>query len=653
MEQETSNQEEVKQENPLLNFIKSTNWSIPFISLIILTIAFSLRLINNADIGFHLKAGQWILENFKFPGNDVFTYTVNTHEYIDMQWLYQVLIFIVQSIFGYAGLTFLNVILILASFYLLYRVLQFRKVPLSFIVISLFLILLVVQIRFSYRPELMSWIGIMLLLFIMEVYYFTKKKNLYLLPIITLIWVNMHGFFIIGLFMIACYVISIWIKDKKPDLYLLKWFGIAIIATLINPYFITGATYPFYLLTRLDESNIFAQTIFELKSPIGVGFSNLLFELRTYYWTAALSLLFFILTYRKRKIHEFIILLAFFYISYAAVRNVPIFMFYAGYILALCLTDIFSLEKVKKYTKKLKPVNDALAYSLAIAFILISARVVTGNYYISYGSGVDFGVGLNEKSFPVKALEHLKKNNLNGRILNDIGYGGWLEWQYPNQVFIDGRLEVIKEDLYKEYLDALNNDKLPALIEKYNPQMVIFDHGVSYSWIPQLRDLPGWKLVYLDDNTAVYGKSDYLGLVTMNYIAEFFESEGFSIAYGEDDINRILDIEPGFQKSDWFKGFYEQHPQFLDMTNFALYCLTINRLKEAELTYLNIIDKSQGKLENDIIKDLYFNLGTIYQHNGDKEKALKCYQHALKFDPLNTELNKRILDVGLEIKNYP
>ena len=146
MENETPNPniEEHSQENPLLKFIKSTSWSIPFIALVVLLVVFSLRLINNADIGFHLKGGQWILENFKFPGNDVFTYTVNTHEYIDMQWLYQVLIFSVQSIFGYAGLTILNVLFILTTFYLLYRVMQFREVPLPLIIIILFTILLVV-----------------------------------------------------------------------------------------------------------------------------------------------------------------------------------------------------------------------------------------------------------------------------------------------------------------------------------------------------------------------------------------------------------------------------------------------------------------------------------------------------------------------------
>jgi tetratricopeptide (TPR) repeat protein len=239
---------------------------------------------------------------------------------------------------------------------------------------------------------------------------------------------------------------------------------------------------------------------------------------------------------------------------------------------------------------------------------------------------------------------------LDGRILNDIGYGGWLEWQYPNQVFIDGRLEVVGEDLYKEYLSAVNEGKLPELINKYNPQLVIFDHGVTYSWIPILRDLPDWKLIYLDDVTAVYGKKDYVKDVRMNYIAEFFEAEGFSINYSDADIDRILEIEPGFKKSDWFSGFYEPHKQYLNMIDFALFAMTINRLKEAEFTYLNVLDKSNGKLEYDILKDLYFNLGTIYHRNEDKVRAMKCYAIALKLDPNNEVLKQRILSLGIEEK---
>ena len=647
-------EELVEDESPSLqdkfvNYVKSSVWTIPFLTLIGLIIVFALRLINNADIGFHLKGGQWILQNFAFPHKDVFTYTVNTHDYIDMQWLYQIIMYLVESVSGYVGMTIFNVILILTAFYFFYRIMQVREIPVSLIVISGLLVLLTIHIRFSYRPELMTWIGVMLTIFVMEVYYYKGNKNLYILPIIIVFWVNMHGLFMIGLFVMFSYFISIWIRDKKPDLYLLKWFAVAVLATLVNPYFITGATYPFYLLTRLDENNIFAKNIVELQSSFGLGETGFLFEMRLYYWASALGLILFLATYRRRKVHEFLIMVAFFYISYAAIRNIPIFMFYMGIIIALALKDIGDIKQVKKTMKTLQPATDVIALTMAMIFVLLAARVVTGNYYRSYGSGIDFGIGLNKESFPVDAVHHLENLGLNGRILNDLNYGGWLTWDYPNQVFIDGRLEVIKEDLFQEYLNSFNENGLDALIKKYNPQLVIFNHGASHQWTSQIQKMPDWRAIYADEQSAVYGRRDYLELKRHNSVVDLFKENELEIITDE-EIKGILEMPVGFEKEDWLYGFYKSYPQYRNILNFALYCLEIGRVKEAQLIYLNVLKKTNGKLELEILRNIFSNLGTIYEYNKQKDLAIIAYTKAVKLDPNNEELVTRLFRLGLEEK---
>ncbi len=632
-----------------LNYVKTSIWTIPFLTLIGLIVVFALRLINNADIGFHLRGGQWILQNLSFPGKDVFTYTVNTHDYIDMQWLYQVIIYLVQTVSGYIGMTISNVILILAAFYFFYRIMQLREIPLSLIVVTGLLVLLAIHIRFSYRPELMTWIGVMLTIFILEAYYYNGKKNLYFLPIVMVVWVNMHGLFMIGLFVMFSYFISIWIRDKKPDLYLLKWFGIAIVATLVNPYFITGATYPFYLLTRLDESNIFAQNILELQSSFGLGETGYLFEMRLYYWASAIGAILFLSTYRKRKVHEFLIMVAFFYISYTAIRNIPIFMFYIAVIIALSLKDIGDIKQVKNFMKKIQPATDVIALTLAMIFVLAGARVVTGNYYMTYGSGIDFGVGLNEESYPVDAVRHLDSLKLDGRIINDLNYGGWLIWDYPNQVFIDGRLEVIKEELFKEYLNSFNENGLDFLIKKYNPQLIIYNHGASHQWTTQIRQMPDWRPIYADEQTAVYGRRDYLELKRHNSVIELFKENELEII-NDEEIKSIIEMPVGFEKEDWLHGFYRSYPQYRNILNFALYCLEIGRVKEAHLIYLNVLKKSNGKLELEILRNIFSNLGAIYEYNKQKDLAIIAYNKAVKLNPHNEELVKSLFRLGLEEK---
>src|SRR5579883_529810 len=68
-------------------------WIGSFLACFLLLVLLATRQIHDADLGFHLKGGQWIVQNHAFPNKDDYTYTVPTHEYIDLHWLYQILLF--------------------------------------------------------------------------------------------------------------------------------------------------------------------------------------------------------------------------------------------------------------------------------------------------------------------------------------------------------------------------------------------------------------------------------------------------------------------------------------------------------------------------------------------------------------------------------
>ena len=57
---------------------------------------FALRQVSSPDIGFHLRAGNYILSGNGWPPNDPFTYTVTDHAYLDTSWGYQVLLALVE-----------------------------------------------------------------------------------------------------------------------------------------------------------------------------------------------------------------------------------------------------------------------------------------------------------------------------------------------------------------------------------------------------------------------------------------------------------------------------------------------------------------------------------------------------------------------------
>ena len=133
-------------------------------------------------------------------------------------------------------------------------------------------------------------------LFMAILYYLFDKfevtKNirwLYFLPLIMMLWVNMHIFFGIGLFMIGTLLLEDYLKNKKLDKKLFVICVISGLATLVNPSGIHGALLPFTIFQNYNfvvEENHSPFKIFSTtsgfvytrkmeKSPVWRGHSQL------------------------------------------------------------------------------------------------------------------------------------------------------------------------------------------------------------------------------------------------------------------------------------------------------------------------------------------------------------------------------------------
>ena len=97
-------------------------WLLPLALTAGFIFILSLRQLSDPDLGFHLKYGKWIVENLRFPSTDQSTYTVSDHPYVDLHWLFQVMLYGVYSLTGYPGLSlFVCSLTLLLSLLLLLR----------------------------------------------------------------------------------------------------------------------------------------------------------------------------------------------------------------------------------------------------------------------------------------------------------------------------------------------------------------------------------------------------------------------------------------------------------------------------------------------------------------------------------------------------
>ncbi len=588
-----------------------SKWVFPFALIVLMIIFLSLRMLSDPDTGFHLKTGKWIIENHSFPQKDTYTYTANNNNYIDLHWFFQIFTYFIYSLFGYIGLSLQVMFTSILLLFLLLKRNKLQNIPLKITCIVLLFGYLIIEPRLLLRPEIFSFLYIVIILIILDLYFHSHKNFLFFLPIIMLFWVNTHGLFILGIVLIGSYFISLWIKEKKIDKKFFIWSSLSLLICFFNPYFIKGILFPFELFTRFKSNNVFNQHILEFKS-----FGSVVKYDFTDYLFIFFSLLTFVLSLRyakKKNIHDFIILFVFFYLAYISIRNIPLFVIVAIPIFSSSLYELFVRIKEKKWYLKMKffrHMNFVFFILLPVALIF---RIYTGAYYISNKSYSKFGVGIDKQQQPYSATTFLINNKLDGKIINSLGYGGWLAWNLPQPIFIDGRLEVMKEQLYMEVTDSWNG-RLSKLIDKYKPKLIIYNYLKYYTWTTQLNKMPQWRIIYLDGEAVIFASSDYAtnisALNMVNLPIQYDLPKDTSVEL----IKQILNISPLTKINNWTEGFYKKHDYSCDdLTNIASFCLQFKEYNLAEQFFLESIRKSKGK--NNFV---YYALADIYKKKGNQ-----------------------------------
>src|SRR5882672_3408607 len=80
-----------------------------------------IRPVDDPDIWWHLKTGQYILHGLSVPRTDIYSYTAAGNEWIAHEWLSETLMYIVYNLSGWIGLIVLSSLITAAVFLFLAR----------------------------------------------------------------------------------------------------------------------------------------------------------------------------------------------------------------------------------------------------------------------------------------------------------------------------------------------------------------------------------------------------------------------------------------------------------------------------------------------------------------------------------------------------
>src|SRR2546428_11675083 len=153
--------------------------------------------VTDPDFWWHITTGNWILSHHTVPHQDLYTFTVNDHRWITHEWLSEVVLALLYAA-GRLPLVSLTLGAVTAAGFLLVYLAIDRRV--NFVIAGLALALGVAAANPIWGPRIQMITFALSALTYLWVKRFCEGRSraLYFLPAVMLVWVNLHGGFVLG-----------------------------------------------------------------------------------------------------------------------------------------------------------------------------------------------------------------------------------------------------------------------------------------------------------------------------------------------------------------------------------------------------------------------------------------------------------------------
>ena len=615
---------------------------LAFFLAFFLLLLLCIRTETAVDLGLHIKAGEKIIFEKQRIYEDPFTFTLPSHKYIDLSWLFQVIVYSLWHKAGMLGIVSLRSLLVLATFLVLFKTSSISRHNFSIILLLILMVVFICEGRFYTRPELFTYLFLSLTLYILYKYKRGSRKFLPLLVIINLFWANIHGFFILGWFILFCFLISELIEKKKIEDVLLLCTAFSIVVCFLNPYTYEGIIYPFALFRDLRGS-IYQTAITELLPPFSGPVENwlILFSpIFLYACLLAISSISILLNFENQSFFNISIYVLFLIISLAVRRNVPLFCFIAVPMTVWNLAQIGTNLPRLKYARRLE-ISTLIGVLLFVTIII--CEVFTNYYYVKDRRQESFGIGISW-ALPTKALEFAKSQKLKGNVFNHFNFGGHLLWYlFPeHKVFIDGRTEVMGEEHFRYYRQSMETQSAwEDCVNKYEINWVITACEET-EFLNMLYRNPNWRPVYFDEVAAIFVKNtsensevlknEIIFEETYPIPSELKKKAFQSFQFHQAQANPI--------KQFLKRRFYTQKFPYEYIRKGNVFA-SLGYFNQAEELYLKALLESPDYYES------LLNLGNVYLSTGRYQDAARCYSEVLKMNPRDRQIRewaKKCLD---------
>lgn len=453
----------------------------------------------DADSPWHLAAGDVIRSLENVPTHDPWSYTNTGVKWYNISWLYDVIISWIHSLVGLKGLIAVNVLVAALTPAVLSRI-SFRAgagVVATLVACSIALIML--KSCFALRPQQFALFLVALMLLELYKFRFAQHAKLWLIPLLTLLLVNMHGSFLLVFAMLGAFWLEALSEKQWKQVKALTLVGVAcVVATFVNPF-----TYNIYYASWLTLTSEIGKYHISEWQPAGLSTHPHIY----FYALIALVVPFFYricLLLADKLLLIFWVIMALNSARYNAVLSLFITPFIALFF-SVITTQLPKLQHAEN------AIQSDLNQPKSIKALAIAIMVVMGFLLCPISRNAVWTKELyDSEKYPVKEIAYLMEHRNGQNILNHYNYGGYIIYQSAGTLkpFVDGRADTAySKEFLDDYVDIeAFNFGWQKLLDKYDVGMALLPNDLNN--IEVIQNAPGWEVIYKGPVASVYRKTE-------------------------------------------------------------------------------------------------------------------------------------------------
>lgn len=444
------------------------------------------------DYWWYLRLGQDILKNGAVPAVDTIGWSRAGLPIFYQQWLAGLLFWGVYALGG-ASLTFLlRGLLIALAYGLTWFMLRSVSGPRLATILTI-LLGLASSNNWVMRPQLFVYPLFVLCLWVLYRWQAGQNKLLWLLPLSTLLWVNLHGSFVLPI-LLAGAALIFGAGQRRPLLFTVIAMSVA---TLLNPHGFGVWGYLAFILTSPSDQ-LFSV---EWRPPSNLGWQMNLF----FGWLLAFPLL---AAFSPRKLTrlEWVWFLGFGWLALSGVRYGIWFLF---------LLAIFSATLLAEWTNRFldRPVenlNPRLNLALSRLILLLSLFFLPGLRETWWKAAPPL---YEETTTPIAAVNWLKAHpELRGEMWNDYAFGSYLAFALPSRpTSIDTRMYSFPPEQWASYTQISNGNPVwEYIFQRENINLLLLSRTSQVALIEAVEASSQWCQQYRDPYAVIFARCQFL-----------------------------------------------------------------------------------------------------------------------------------------------